>query len=57
MLGQSPEQAAQSADTVLKIETDLAKAFMERTLRRDPKNSDHKMSVSEARILRSELPS
>ena len=48
LMGQSPEQAAQSADTVLKIETDLAKAFMERTLRRDPKNIDHKMSVTEA---------
>jgi putative endopeptidase len=51
LTGQSPEQAAQSADTVLKIETDLAKAFMERTLRRDPKNRDHKMSVAEAEAL------
>ena len=48
LLGQSPDQAAQSAETVLKIETDLAKAFMERTLRRDPKNRDHKMSVAQA---------
>ena len=48
LLGQSPEQAMQSAQTVLKIETDLAKAFMERTLRRDPKNRDHKMSVAQA---------
>ena len=51
MIGQSPEQAAQSADAVLKIETALAKAFMERTLRRDPKNRDHKMSVAEAEAL------
>src|SRR5262249_10571045 len=51
MIGQSPEQAAQSADAVLKIETDLAKAFMERTLRRDPKNRDHKMSVEQAMAL------
>ena len=36
LLGEPPAQAAQNADTVLKIETDLAKAFMERTLRRDP---------------------
>src|SRR5690242_17007905 len=50
-MGQSPEQAAQSADTVLKIETELAKAFMERTLRRDPKNRDHKMTVAEAEAL------
>jgi putative endopeptidase len=48
LLGQSPDQAVQSAETVLKIETDLAKAFMERTLRRDPKNRDHKMSVAQA---------
>ena len=51
MIGQSPEQAAQSADTVLKIETELAKAFMERTLRRDPKNRDHKMTVEQAGAL------
>ena len=51
MIGQSPEQAAQSADAVLKIETDLAKAFMERTLRRDPKNRDHKMTVEQAMAL------
>jgi predicted metalloendopeptidase len=50
-MGQSPEQAAQSADTVLKIETELAKAFMERTLRRDPKNRDHKMTVAQAEEL------
>jgi len=50
-MGQSPEQAAQSADTVLKIETELAKAFMERTLRRDPKNRDHKMTVAQAEAL------
>ncbi|HWS18911.1 MAG TPA: M13 family metallopeptidase N-terminal domain-containing protein, partial [Candidatus Elarobacter sp.] len=48
LIGQSPEQAAQSADTVLKIETELAKAYMERTLRRDPKNRDHKMTVAQA---------
>jgi predicted metalloendopeptidase len=46
LIGQSPEQSAQSADSVLKIETELAKAYMERTLRRDPKNRDHKMSVA-----------
>jgi predicted metalloendopeptidase len=51
LIGQSPEQAQQSADTVLKVETELAKAFMERTLRRDPKNRDHKMSVADAESL------
>jgi putative endopeptidase len=47
LIGQTPEQAAKSADTVLKIETELAKASMDRTLRRDPKNIDHKMTVAE----------
>jgi putative endopeptidase len=47
MIGQRTEKAAENADTVLKIETELAKASMDRTLRRDPKNRDHKMAVSE----------
>jgi putative endopeptidase len=51
MIGQTPEQAAQSADMVLKIETQLARAYMERTLRRDPKNRDHKMTVEQAEAL------
>jgi endothelin-converting enzyme/putative endopeptidase len=42
--GQSPRQAADSAQTVLRIETALAKDSMDRTLRRDPKNRDHKMT-------------
>jgi endothelin-converting enzyme/putative endopeptidase len=46
--GQTPEQAAESAKTVLRIETSLAKASMDRTLRRDPKTRDHKMSRDEA---------
>lgn len=45
LLGQHSEQASHNAETVLKIETELAKAFMDRTLRRDPKTRDHKMSV------------
>src|SRR5262249_38954218 len=44
LAGQSPQQAADSAQTVLRIETALAKAAMDRTLRRDPKNRDHKMT-------------
>ena len=40
--------AAQDADTVLRIETALAKAEMDRTARRDPKNRDHKMQREEA---------
>src|ERR1700687_2179188 len=48
LAGQSPQQAATSAQTVLRIETALAKASMDRTARRDPKNRDHKMSREEA---------
>ena len=46
--GQSAQQAADSAQTVLRIETALAKASMDRTLRRDPKNRDHRMTRDEA---------
>ena len=44
---------AQDADTVLRIETSLAKAEMDRTSRRDPKNRDHKMQRDEAVTLAS----
>ena len=47
MIGQTPAQAAQSATRVMKIETQLAKAAMDRTLRRDPKVLDHKMTVEQ----------
>jgi len=47
MIGQTPAQAAQSATMVMKIETQLAKAAMDRTLRRDPKVLDHKMTVEQ----------
>jgi putative endopeptidase len=48
LAGQTPQQAANSAEAVLRIETSLAKASMDRTARRDPKNLDHKMSRDEA---------
>ena len=48
LAGRTPQQAADSAQTVLRIETSLAKAAMDRTARRDPKNRDHKMSRDEA---------
>src|SRR5579862_1289899 len=48
LAGQSTQQAADSAQTVLRIETGLANASMDRTARRDPKNRDHKMSRDEA---------
>lgn len=39
---------SQPADTVLRVETELAKAQMDRTARRDPKNRDHKMTREQA---------
>jgi endothelin-converting enzyme/putative endopeptidase len=51
LAGQSEQQAAESAQTVLRIETALAKDSMDRTARRDPKNRDHKMSREEASAL------
>ena len=48
LAGQTPQQAADSAQTTLRIEIALAKASMDRTARRDPKNRDHKMSRDEA---------
>jgi putative endopeptidase len=53
LAGQSAEQAKASAETVLRIETELAKAAMDRTARRDPKTRDHKMALSEASTLAS----
>jgi putative endopeptidase len=44
---------AQAADTVLRIETAIAKAQMDRTARRDPKTRDHKMLRAEAVALAS----
>jgi endothelin-converting enzyme/putative endopeptidase len=49
--GQSEQQSSQSAQTVLRIETALAKASMDRTLRRDPKTRDHKMTREQASAL------
>ena len=48
LAGQSAQLAADSAKTVLRIETELAKASMDRTLRRDPKTRDHKMKRDDA---------
>ncbi|HZP64214.1 MAG TPA: M13 family metallopeptidase [Terriglobales bacterium] len=51
LTGQNSQQAADSAQTVLRIETALAKASMDRTSRRDPKNRDHKMTRTAAEDL------
>jgi len=48
LAGQTPQQAAASAQAVLTVETLLAADAMDRTKRRDPKNRDHKMSRDEA---------
>jgi predicted metalloendopeptidase len=47
LAGDKPEVAASEAKTVLAIETGLAQSSMDRTLRRDPKSRDHKMTVAE----------
>jgi predicted metalloendopeptidase len=53
--GQTPKQAAESAHTVLMVETLLAANSMDRTKRRDPKNRDHKMTREEAAALAPEF--
>jgi endothelin-converting enzyme/putative endopeptidase len=47
LAGDKPEVGAAEAKTVLAVETGLAKASMDRTLRRDPKTRDHKMTAAE----------
>lgn len=48
LAGRSPQDSAEAAQTVMRIETSLAKASMDRTARRDPKMRDHKMSKEDA---------
>ena len=47
LLGDSPNVSASEAQTVMRIETTLAKGSMTRVERRDPKNLDHKMTAAE----------
>jgi putative endopeptidase len=47
LLGDKPDRAAAEAQTVMRIETALAKGSMTRVERRDPKALDHKMTDSE----------
>jgi putative endopeptidase len=47
LLGDLPDAAAAEAQTVMRIETALAKGSMTRVERREPKNLDHKMTSSE----------
>ena len=45
LVGEPQAEAKTDSDAVLAIETELAKASIDRTARRDPVNLDHKMSV------------
>ena len=47
LIGDSPEKALAKAETVMTIETELAKASLDRVSRRDPNKIYHKMSVAE----------
>jgi putative endopeptidase len=47
LLGDQPDAASAEAQTVMRIETALAKGSMTRVERRDPKNLDHKMSSAD----------
>jgi endothelin-converting enzyme/putative endopeptidase len=47
LLGDQPDMAAAEAQTVMRIETALAKGSMTRVERREPKNLDHKMTSGE----------
>ena len=49
LLGDKPETATAEAQTVMRIETALAKGAMTRVERRDPKALDHKFSSSDLR--------
>jgi putative endopeptidase len=51
LLGDPPEEAAREADTVLRIETALAKAALDRVQRRDPDKLYHKMPRAELAAL------
>jgi putative endopeptidase len=47
LAGSDPKTAAEEAAAVMRIETALAKASMDRVLRRDPMNTYHKMTRAE----------
>ncbi len=47
LLGDTPEAAAMGAATVMRLETALANAHLERVAMRDPKNRDNPMSLDE----------
>jgi putative endopeptidase len=55
LLDDPPSTAAAEAETVMRIETALAKGSMTRVERRDPKNLDHKMTVAELQKINSDF--
>ena len=51
LAGESQAQAGSDADAVIELETALAKAQMDNVKRRDPKNINNKMSLTQVREL------
>jgi len=51
LAGETPEQAKPDADTVLGMETELAKSAMDPVARRDPKNLNNKMTLAQLKAL------
>ena len=51
LAGYTPAAAKQAAKTVMTLETKLAKATLDNVARRDPKATDHKMTVAELQKL------
>jgi predicted metalloendopeptidase len=51
LAGESDAQATKDAQSILVLETKLAEASMDRTMRRDPKNTDHKLTAAELAAL------
>jgi putative endopeptidase len=49
--GEKPDQAKADADVVLAMETGMAKVAMDPVARRDPKNLNNKMSLSQVKAL------
>ncbi|MBX7186303.1 MAG: M13 family metallopeptidase [Vicinamibacteria bacterium] len=51
LAGTAADQAVKDAQTVMGIETNLAKGYLDRVSMRDPKNRDNPMSLDELRTL------
>src|SRR5579884_229680 len=56
LLGETPDQAASHAKTVLAFETSLAKASRKRVALRDPKANYHPMTIQEIQTLAPAMP-